>query len=263
MKVLVTGARGFLGAPCARMLGARHEVVASGRADDLTVPGAPTALIARVRPTHVLHLAWTTAHGAFWTAPDNASWVRATIELAEAAAAHGVERFVAAGSCAEYGEPPTRYGTAKHAAQLVLSDLLGERLAWGRVFFTYGPGEDPRRLVPSVIRALLRGDAAPCTHGEQVRDFLYIEDLAAAFVHLLGGDAHGALDVGSAMPVTLREVVLAAAREIGREELVRFGALAARPDEPPRLVAACAILPPTYDLTRGMRETVAYWRSRP
>ena len=100
-----------------------------------------------------------------------------------------------AGTCAEYeweargrfveGQTPlvpqTLYGAAKHGLGVVAQAYArqeGLSLAWGRIFFTFGPGEAAGRLVPSVARALLRGEEAPVTQGAQIRDFLAVDELA-------------------------------------------------------------------------------------
>src|SRR5262249_4985499 len=150
-------------------------------------PDTVAAIINRVRPSHLLHLAWTTEPGSYWTSPDNVRWLEASLSLLRAFAAHGGERVVMAGTCAEYDwaegicrEYPTPLrpisvdGVCKNALREVSESLgtrLGLRTAWGRVFFLYGPHEHPRRLVASVIGSLLHGEPALCSEGTQRRDF--------------------------------------------------------------------------------------------
>ena len=116
--------------------------------------------------------------------------------------------------------------------------------------------------MPSVVRALSRGEIARCTHGRQVRDFLHVEDAASAFAALLDGAVEGPVNVASGTPVTVREVVLAAARCLGAADRVEFGALPAPPDEPPFLVADVGRLArevgwsPSFGLEGGLEKTV-------
>ena len=117
------------------------------------------------------------------------------------------------------------------------AEQAGFELAWGRIFFVYGPGEPDGRLVPSVGRALLAGEPVPTTRGDQVRDFMHVEDVAAAFAALADGDVTGAVNVASGEPVTVREVVDTLAAAAGRPDLPRPGALPDREGDPPRLVA--------------------------
>jgi nucleoside-diphosphate-sugar epimerase len=194
----------------------------------------------------------------------------------------GGKRMVTAGTCFEYSweygycreqltplDPSTLYGTCKHALQLTLSRLseqAGLSIAWGRIFFLYGPHEHPDRLVSSVIRALLKGDEAPCSPGTQMRDFLHVEDVAGAFVALLDSETVGPVNIGSGCPVAVKDVVKEIARQLERQELVKLGALPARPGDPNLLVADTGRLrkevgyTPAHSLEDGIRDTIRWWR---
>ncbi|HEX8118668.1 MAG TPA: NAD(P)-dependent oxidoreductase [Pyrinomonadaceae bacterium] len=299
-RVLLTGAGGFVGRRCLPELLARgYEVHAVGRgggraagegsqalhwhAADLLDRAKVAALLSEVGPTHLLHLAWYTEHGKFWSAVENLSWVGASLSLFESFAAAGGRRVVAAGTCVEYAPvegtpcdehftpvaPQTLYGACKHATRTVLEAFArqaGLSHAWGRLFFPYGPGEPPGRLDPSVARALLAGEPALCTHGRQVRDFLHVEDAASAFVALLDSGVEGAVNVASGQPVTLAEVVERVAARAGRPDLVRLGARPAPEGEPPTLYADARRLrgevgwAPRHDLDEGLAETVEWLR---
>jgi nucleoside-diphosphate-sugar epimerase len=214
-------------------------------------------------------------------------WVEAGLRLLRAFASGGGERAVLAGSCAEYDwsaigtdgvcsedatplRPATLYGASKLALGTIGSSWApaeGLSLAHGRIFFLFGPAEDPRRLVSSVARALLRGEPAPCSEGDQRRDFLHARDVAGAFVALLDSDLSGAVNIGSGTATAVREVVSLVAEAAGRPELVRFGELPGRPDEPPALVADVRRLrdevgwSPTLTLEQGIREVVEWWEA--
>src|SRR5262245_54806588 len=114
-RVLVTGAQGFIGWHVTRQLiDQGMEVHAVGRAQadageksivheaDLTTPGVPTALVRKVKPEGLIHLAWTATPGRYLTSPDNPQWADATVELHRAFAEEGGERGVYAGTCLEY-----------------------------------------------------------------------------------------------------------------------------------------------------------------
>jgi nucleoside-diphosphate-sugar epimerase len=190
------------------------------------------------------------------------------------------------GTCAEYdwstvdgplGEyrsrlaPVTLYGAAKDALRRVAS-AYAEReeieLAWGRPFFIYGPREAPGRLVPSVVCSLLRGTAVATSSGEQLRDFMHVEDVAGALVALLDSTVTGDVNIASGVGVTVGEVVERIVRLIGRPELIRRGSLPARPGEPPRLVADVARLReevgyrPRTELADGLAATVEWWEAQ-
>jgi UDP-glucose 4-epimerase len=294
VTVLVTGATGTIGRWCVRELrGAGLDVVAVGgprRPDgvDLLDRTAVEALVSTVRPEGIVHLAWETTHGSFWSSPANEHWADASAELVVSAAALGCRRVVVAGTCAEYDwrpdalgdgtcveavtpiAPATAYGRAKvDLHQRLRSHPLLEEvsLAWGRVFWLYGDGENPDRLVPGVVRALLSGEEVPLTAGTQVRDFLDARDVGSAFAALLRADVRGAVNVGSGRGVSVAEIATMLGDLTGRAELLRFGAVPAR-DEPPRVVADVERLrrevgfTPSIPLEDGLRAVVEDWRRR-
>lgn len=300
-RVLVTGATGFIGRSTLQpLLDAGLEVHAvssrpsapdaAGLAPgvhwhevDLLAPEA-TRHVAAVGATHLLHLAWYAEPGLFWRAPENLAWVGASLRLLRAFADAGGERVTFAGSCAEYEwgdetvcsealtptRPATLYGAAKHALHGVAAayaDQAGLSLAWGRVFFVFGPHEHPARLAGSVASALVAGREAPCSRGEQVRDFLYAPELARAFVALLLSPVTGPVNMASGRPARVRDLVDAIARASGRADLVRFGARDAG-GEPSRLTAEVTRLrdevgwAPSLTLEEAARLTVDWWRER-
>jgi nucleoside-diphosphate-sugar epimerase len=151
-----------------------------------------------------------------------------------------------------------------------LNDLcsrFGAELAWGRVFNLYGPGEHPDRLVAASIRAMLAGQPANCTHGDQLRDYLYCVDAAEAFVALLMCNTLGAVNIASGTAIRIRDLIEAAADAIGRRDLVRLGALPAPKDDPAVLLADVKRLNgevrwrPRVPLAEGIRQSVRFWHS--
>jgi nucleoside-diphosphate-sugar epimerase len=295
--VLVTGATGFVGRHAVADLVARgfdvHATYAHGRRPrdasvkwhhaDLLQPHSAHRLMTSVRPAALLHLAWYAKHGLFWTGPENLAWVSASIALAQAFVATGGKRMVVAGTCAEYSwndrkplderrtdrDPSTLYGASKDALHRILEAYARQAhlsLAWGRLFFLYGPQEHPRRFVTYVARALLNGDDALCTHGRQLRDFTHVDDAGRAFAALVDSCIEGPVNVGSGRKVSLREVAKTVERLVGSRAVVKLGAIAASPDEPPVIVARVNRLrrelgfKPRWSLANGLRDTVDWLR---
>jgi nucleoside-diphosphate-sugar epimerase len=256
---------------------------------DLLDANAVRALFTSVHPSHLLHLAWTTEHAHYWTSPNNLEWVEVSLRLFREFHAAGGRRAVAAGTCAEYTWddpnvvseaitecsprcPQTLYGISKNATFDLLRAFcrtVGLGFAWGRVFFPYGPGDERPTLIPTIVRSLMSGQPALCTHGRQQRDFIYVDDVASAFEKLLNSEVDGAFNIGTGTACSIAEV----AQEIGallqRTDLIRLGALAARADEPSRLVADTTKLSelvgfrPRVGLREGLRRTVTWWLERP
>lgn len=297
-RVLVTGASGFIGWHCLKPLRARgydiHAVSHAAQpepvegviwhAADLLAPEIGEALVARVRPTHLLHLAWYVTPGKVISSAANYDWVGRSRELLQAFVELGGRRAVLSGSAYEYDwsegtcseestplRPTTVYGSCKAALFLLASSIAREAgvpLAWVRPFFLYGPREHPNRLVASVARALLRGEPAATSHGRQLRDYLHVQDVADAAVATLDSDLEGALNIGSGEAVALSDIVTRLGEIVGRPELLRIGEIAARPNDVPLVVADGARLMqelgwrPRYDLASGLAQTIDWWRGR-
>ncbi|MGH7579776.1 MAG: NAD-dependent epimerase/dehydratase family protein [Gemmatimonadales bacterium] len=296
-RVLLTGAAGFIGSHCIRPLTDRgyevHAVSRSPRAADggettwyqadLLRPGAARTLVDRVKPTHLLHLAWFVVPGKLITAPENFDWVSASLELVRRFAEAGGTRLSVCGSGYEYDwahgycteeitpcVPDTVYGACKHALhEMVRTFAAGRGLsaAWPRVFFLYGPKEHPERLVSSVIRSLLRKEPARCSHGKQIRDYLHVQDVADGLVAVLDSEIQGAVNVSSGQATTLREIASTIGRLTGQPELVQLGAIPARANDAPLVVgsnarAAALGWQPRFDLESGLLQTIEWWRGQ-
>ncbi|HYW69809.1 MAG TPA: NAD(P)-dependent oxidoreductase, partial [Pyrinomonadaceae bacterium] len=176
------------------------------------------------------------------------------------------------GRCAEATtklKPASLYGTCKHALRLLVesyAEQTGLSAAWARLFFLYGPHEDPQRVVASVIRALLNEQPARCTSGTQQRDLLFIEDAASALVALLDSQVRGPVNIGSGQAVAVKDVVTNIGVQLDRLELIQLGALPGSPNDPPLLVAEIERLrnevgwQPRFDLQSGLAATIEWAR---
>ena len=296
--VLLTGATGFIGRYCLRpLVSAGYEVhaVSSKRAfletpgvhwhkADLLDSGQTKQLMTDIRPTHLLHLAWNVTPGEYWESAENILWLQASLELLRLFASVGGQRVVIAGTCAEYDwqdgickedttplAPTSLYGACKHSLQIAATAFArGNKLslAWGRIFFLYGPHEHPSRLVPSVIRALLAGKSADCSDGHQRRDFLFVTDVAEAFVALLNSSVSGAVNIASGEAVAVKDVVRTIAKKLSQADLVRFGKARTVDTEPPLIVGDVARLKtevhwsPRFPLADGLDQVIRWWEMR-
>lgn len=298
-RILITGATGFIGSAVARhCVAAGHEVRAlvrptsdRWRLDDLRhrlrfVVGDVLAGPVPLEPGTIdlcIHLAWDVTPGEYLHAPHHEAYRRATLALARQVAAAGCPRLVAVGSCFEYDpgagvlsettpvKPRSVYAAAKLATFEALQGVCrstGLQLAWPRLFLQYGPAEDPRRIVPYVVSALLRGERAELTAGDQIRDFLHVADVAAALWAVADSDVVGPVNIGSGKGITIADVARRIADLVQRPDLIALGARPSPDGEPMRIVADTTRLRTEtgwtagFDLTSGLRDTVDWWKAR-
>lgn len=292
-KILVTGARGFVGRhTLPYLLKKGFEVHGVGREPkpddvdsnvhwhtcDLLDTASHSTLINAIQPTHLLHLAWYAVPGKYWTSPQNFYWTQATLSLARHFQESGGRRLVAAGTCAEYDwshelcsegktplKPSSPYTICKNAARELLS-LYSEQtdvsFAWGRIFFVYGPHEPVSKLVSSVILSLKEGKPAPCSHGEQIRDFIYVEDVASAFSDLADSDFSGPINICSGAGISIKQIVKHIAKNFDKENLIQWGAVPTSENDPARLVGDTQLLQtrlgwtPKYNHEQGLNEMI-------
>ena len=247
---------------------------------DLHDAGALGEVLRRVRPRAVVntaldvavHSGKTVGHGPLETV------------FTELARFEG-ERIVHAGSAwvlapgvhlAENAVVDPRSSYARHKAEEdELLPLLGERSAVGwinlRLFNIFGRYEMPSRLLPYIVSRLLHGEPADVSHGDQVRDFNDVDDIAEAFtLALLAPEsACGAVyHIGSGRATTVREFALAVAEVAGDPKLIRFGAGRTPDQDLPSLVAEPArarhVLGwrPDGSLEERVRAAAEWWLAR-
>jgi nucleoside-diphosphate-sugar epimerase len=294
--VILTGASGFIGRHCIPLLidhGFEVHAITSRKkpcedsgiywhTTDLSQPNQVQNMMKKICPTHLLHFAWYTIPGKYWSAPDNIQWVDTSVNLVREFSDAGGERMVGAGTCAEYDwsqgyclesttpiKPQTQYGISKNSFHIKAREIqknAKQSYAWGRIFFLYGPFENPTRLVPSIINPLLRGESAPCTVGNQIRDYLFVEDVAEAFVRLLDSSVTGPVNIASGKPITIKTIIELIGEKTHRKELIRYGQLPTLLSEAPIIVADNNRLindvgwHQRNDLSTGLDKTIAWWK---
>ena len=295
MKVLLTGATGFIGSHVARALVRAGQDVSAivrprssfWRIEDIKprlhlVEG--DLLDARFALPHssfdaCIHLAWYVEPGKYLTAQENTPWVAASLRLAQAVQESGCCRFIAAGTCFEYApsETPldetasTRPSSIYVNSKLELLDGLpsiGIEFAWLRFFYQYGPYEHPRRLVPVIINSLLKLQEVKLVPGERVRDYVFIEDVARAVCAVLHSKITGPVNIGGGEPTTVRAIASKLGDLLSHRELIKLGALPYAADEPMNLLADITKLQhetgwrPRVSLDAGLQQTIEWWKQR-
>lgn len=257
MRVLLTGYNGFIGRSLIPVLEENgSEVIALGRGTfnsgirhlkgDLLDVNDLSDSFKKIRPTHLIHLAWYTEHGKYWDSPLNFKWIKATWNLLDKFYASGGEHALVAGTCAEYDwdygyftenltptNPRTFYGIAKDATRR-LSEVLAmkyeTRVAWARIFFPYGLGENRSRLIPALFD-VFKGKIPPFGVGtSSFRDLIHVSDVARALALCAEEKLIGPINISSGKPTQIAEIVDAIARLcrcettlLSKKEVCRLG----------------------------------------
>lgn len=305
MRVFVTGGAGFIGSHVTQsLLDAGHQVtvldnLSAGHRE--LVPGGAAFIRGDLKQEARLD-GWLAGHeavvhlAAFVPVPTSVERPVAfvennvvnTVRLLEAMRRSGVRQIIFSSSATVYGDPkrlPLReddpiglqqsnpYGATKISAEAFIAvyhRLHGIHAAVLRYFNPYGPNElcEPEtHLIPNVIRAALHDKPVPIYwQGEQVRDFIYVEDLARAHAAVAGLKGLNYFNIGSEKGTKVKDILQIVTDILGRP--LRVDDLGERPGDVPALYATSAKIReatgwrPEVELEEGLRRTVDYFRER-
>ncbi|HKC65031.1 MAG TPA: NAD-dependent epimerase/dehydratase family protein [Pyrinomonadaceae bacterium] len=302
MRSLVTGASGHLGSYLVRrLLREGAEVFALVRPDsdlwrladvldrieviraDLSDVKRIQSSITEAKPEATFHLAWQGVTSGFKNDARQITLnVAGSLDLFEIIRTTGCKLWVGVGSQAEYGthneilteetpvRPETAYGVAKLSLGLLtqkLCELSGIRFIWLRLLATYGPKDDERHLIPSVIRHLLAGESPQLTSGEQKWDYLYVADAADAIYRAaVRESAHGVFNLSSGEAHTVRKLVEQIRNIIDPSLPLGFGEIPTLADQIMHLQADISKLreatgwTPQTSLEEGLKRTIEWSR---
>lgn len=291
-SVLVTGASGFIGrALTGTLVDHGYAVTTVSRSGSMSgsgsvhcvIPDADFAwadVLPQLKYDWVIHLA---AAGVNPNDRDGSDLIAANIRLGASLIAEvDADVFVHIGSCAEYADRGAialtesdmlqyrdSYGLSKAAGGLLHLDVakkLKKKLALLRLFHVYGPGEMPHRLTTRLFDDLQAGDRVPLSHGEQKRDFVFVDDVVTAILSAAEGlemsqVSTGAYNVCTGVPTTVKAVCEHVADILGvPQSLLGFGDLPLRANEIDYLVGnpesfmQASGWSPQYNLEQGLQK---------
>ena len=291
----VTGATGFIGhALCEALVALGADVHGLARSAAPQVDGvsgwtvdvrdAPRleAACAAIEPEYVFHLAAQVSarHEIQQVRPMLEHNLLGTVNLLVSLAQERwkCERIVLAGSAEEPADEPrlavvaSPYTAAKGCASLyarLFQQVYHLPIVAVRPLLTYGPRQEPTKLIPYTILKLLQGEPPLLSSGNRLCDFVYVTDVVRGLLHaaLEPGVDGQTFDLGSGQPRRIRGAVERIAQLVGSAVPVQFGAIPDRLAEKPLLAdlhASWRLLQwePRWTLDQGLEETIAWYAAR-
>ncbi|OGP70464.1 MAG: hypothetical protein A2Z73_06155 [Deltaproteobacteria bacterium RBG_13_60_28] len=237
MKVLVSGATGFIGKQVVKFMQGQGKwrILTSARNEEKLQELGADYLVYDLnhelencydrlgQPEVLIHLAWEglpNYQESFHLDRNLVNHYRFLKSMIE----QGLPSLTVTGTCYEYGlqngclqetrptNPTTCYGLAKDVLRRRLEALQQEhpfRLRWLRLFFMYGDGQPARTLMAQVDRALAAGlEAFDMSGGDQLRDYLPTGEVAAMIAKVALQPRHdGIFNICSGQPISVRRLV--------------------------------------------------------
>jgi nucleoside-diphosphate-sugar epimerase len=297
MKILVTGAGGFLGSNLCNLLSKEHEILAVSRktnrliADenimfskfDMSEYVNLDAVFNAFSPDIVIHCAW---EGGNSSRDVNEIWqsnnIISSTNLLKLCSKYKIKHFIGFGSCAEFGDckqilsekfeckPINMYGISKFCFKLISEKYCLDQdinFSWLRPVFTYGPYDVETRLIPKVIKSFLRNEDVVLNSCSAVVDYLYVEDFCKAVKSIIDLKLFGDYIISSDKQYQVKNVVEQIYQTINPTSNLFFDNSII--DRSPQFICGTSkklqVLSkwkPTYSLDEGLKITIKYFEER-
>ena len=253
MKILLTGPTGFIGSAFTRLALSRGLQIAGLALPEEKIPDhlpphenlrwlrgtlddAPWDDITGFEADVCIHMAWITTPGVYLESPENFKFRDMSLKFLREVNKLGTNHIIGLGTCVEYKitnevlsedispiDPTTPYARCKNDLRLALEKDAKERgfvFSWTRVFYPYGPREHPSRLCSSIIQKLSAGEKIVLKTPDSTKDYIYIEDLAAALLTVVEKKFSDTINLGTGVGVSVKEIAQTVGEMLNKRELV-------------------------------------------
>lgn len=281
MRVVVTGASGFLGSQIVtKLLSNKHEVLQITRRSI-----NPLEQIVEYQPDAVVHCAWSGGNNyEDVNSLEQISNVYNGLELLKALnVLPNKPKFIGFGSFAEYGnianlaqeedweKPTNTYGLSKLTLKnysKAFCEQQGMPWSWIRPCYVYGPGDVCTRLIPTLVGKLVKQEKVSLDSCDKIIDYIYVDDFVDFAYSVITQSAEGVYNICSGQQYQLREVVTTIARLTGAEHLVTFGESSSRTLTSTHIcgsnlkVRKLNSFNSLTPLTEGLTKTIEYFKNK-
>lgn len=295
MKILITGAGGFLGSNICNLLSNEHSILALSRNFDklklnnnIICHSLDMADYIHLRtkivdfcPDIVIHCAWMGGNSSKDT---NELWQTDNIiysnELLKFCSLVGVKHFIGFGSSLEYGNhnekldenticnPTTMYGITKNSFKSIsknFCNLNNIKFSWIRPVYTYGPGDVLSRLIPKIILSLLNNKKITLNKCSAIVDYLYVEDFCKAVQVIVEQELIGDFIISSDEEIMVKDLVKTIYEKINSNSELTFDD--SLPNDSHQFVCgtsnklkSLSNWTPSISLNQGLDNTISYFK---